>query len=249
MVVGPGANLAFADLTGIQLSGRHLAGADLTGADLSRADLAGADLAAAKLIQANLSGADLTGASLIHADLTDAKLISTKLTDADLTGAKLNRADLTGAELTAVRWDGADLTDALLTKVAAADQGPENAVSKRGVSAASTLEIFTDKANRFRWRLKSGSGEILATSEAYATQQAARDSAEMLGTLSSGDVLSRPSAARFEIVQDKGGKFRWRLKSGKGEIIAQSQSYETRDSARQAVAVLYERAAHTILGL
>jgi hypothetical protein len=35
-------------------------------------------------------------------------------------------------------------------------------------------------------------------------------------------------AGKFEIHQDKAGKFRFRLKAGNGEIIAVGEAYETR---------------------
>ncbi len=41
--------------------------------------------------------------------------------------------------------------------------------------------------------------------------------------------------AKFEIYTDDGGEHRWRLKAGNGEIVAASESYTTRSSARRAV--------------
>ena len=59
-----GADLRFASLSGANLRGADLSGADLRGADLSRANLRGADLRGAVLSGASLSGANLTGATL-----------------------------------------------------------------------------------------------------------------------------------------------------------------------------------------
>jgi uncharacterized protein YegP (UPF0339 family) len=42
-------------------------------------------------------------------------------------------------------------------------------------------------------------------------------------------------AAKFEITKDKAGKFRFHLKAPNGEIIAASQSYETKASAEKGV--------------
>jgi uncharacterized protein YegP (UPF0339 family) len=42
-------------------------------------------------------------------------------------------------------------------------------------------------------------------------------------------------AGKFEIYSDNAGKFRFRLKAGNGEIIANSQAYETKASARKGV--------------
>ncbi len=42
-------------------------------------------------------------------------------------------------------------------------------------------------------------------------------------------------AGKFEIYTDNGGKFRFRLKAGNGEIIANGQAYESKASARKGV--------------
>ena len=38
---------------------------------------------------------------------------------------------------------------------------------------AGKFEIYTDKAGKFRFRLKAGNGEVVATGEAYETKSAA----------------------------------------------------------------------------
>ena len=38
---------------------------------------------------------------------------------------------------------------------------------------AGKFEIYTDKAGKFRFRLKAGNGEVIATGEAYETKSAA----------------------------------------------------------------------------
>ena len=42
-------------------------------------------------------------------------------------------------------------------------------------------------------------------------------------------------AGKFEITKDKAGKYRFRLKAGNGEIIAVSEAYETKASARNGI--------------
>jgi uncharacterized protein YegP (UPF0339 family) len=42
-------------------------------------------------------------------------------------------------------------------------------------------------------------------------------------------------AGKFEITQDKAGKYRFRLKAGNGEIIAVSEAYETKVSAKNGI--------------
>lgn len=38
-------------------------------------------------------------------------------------------------------------------------------------------------------------------------------------------------AGRFEVYRDKAGKFRWRLKSSNGQIVASGEAYETKAAA------------------
>ncbi|UGT55005.1 YegP family protein [Nocardia asteroides] len=39
---------------------------------------------------------------------------------------------------------------------------------------AGKFEIFADASSKFRWRLKAGNGEIIATSQAYESKDAAK---------------------------------------------------------------------------
>jgi uncharacterized protein YegP (UPF0339 family) len=42
-------------------------------------------------------------------------------------------------------------------------------------------------------------------------------------------------AGKFEIIKDKAGKFRFRLWAGNGEIIAVSEAYESKASAKNGI--------------
>lgn len=43
---------------------------------------------------------------------------------------------------------------------------------------ASKFEVYPDRAGKFRFRLKAGNGEIVASSEAYETKAAAHKGCE-----------------------------------------------------------------------
>jgi uncharacterized protein YegP (UPF0339 family) len=46
-------------------------------------------------------------------------------------------------------------------------------------------------------------------------------------------------AAKFEVYTDSGGQFRWRLKSGNGQVIATAgESYTTKASAENGIAAV-----------
>jgi uncharacterized protein YegP (UPF0339 family) len=50
-------------------------------------------------------------------------------------------------------------------------------------------------------------------------------------------------AGKFEIYSDKGGKFRFRLKAGNGEIIAVGEAYESKASAKNGIDSVKKNAA------
>jgi len=48
---------------------------------------------------------------------------------------------------------------------------------------------------------------------------------------------------RFEIFKDAVGKFRFRLRAQNGEIIAESQGYESKESCQEGIASVKENAS------
>ena len=50
-------------------------------------------------------------------------------------------------------------------------------------------------------------------------------------------------AGKFELYKDAGGKFRFRLKAGNGEIIATSERYGTKAAAENGIQSVRENAA------
>ena len=49
-------------------------------------------------------------------------------------------------------------------------------------------------------------------------------------------------AGKFEVYEDKAGKFRFRLKAGNGEIVAVGEAYDTMAAAKEGCAAV-QRAA------
>ena len=51
-----------------------------------------------------------------------------------------------------------------------------------------------------------------------------------------GEKVARPRPARFEVYGDGAGEFRWRLKAGNGEIVANgTEGYASRWKANRAL--------------
>jgi uncharacterized protein YegP (UPF0339 family) len=50
--------------------------------------------------------------------------------------------------------------------------------------------------------------------------------------------------AQFEVYEDKGAKYRWRLKAANGQIVASSgESFDSKSDAREAAEAVKESAA------
>ncbi len=50
-------------------------------------------------------------------------------------------------------------------------------------------------------------------------------------------------AAKFEVYEDKSGEFRFRLKSGNGDVVAVGESYKTRSGAHEGCEAVKRAAA------
>jgi len=102
---GQKADLAGADLYGVNLAETNLQGAILTGAELKRANLWRVNLEGAELSCTNLKRAVMEGANLHYAVLKNASLKGVNLEHADLRGASLDNTDLEDVIFTGTIYD------------------------------------------------------------------------------------------------------------------------------------------------
>jgi len=101
-LIGPGANLTGASLSGVNLTDRALNTVNLSNATLTNAILTRTNLTSAVLTGATLTGATLTSASLKNANVTSADFTNATLTSASFLGATITSAIFTGATLSQV---------------------------------------------------------------------------------------------------------------------------------------------------
>jgi uncharacterized protein YegP (UPF0339 family) len=104
-------------------------------------------------------------------------------------------------------------------------------------SPNATFELYEDAAEEYRWRLRHRNGNIIADSgEGYASESNARDAIGRVREYApDADVLEVGNAA-FEIYEDAGGEWRWRLRHRNGNIVADSgQGYASRSNAVEGV--------------
>ena len=103
--------------------------------------------------------------------------------------------------------------------------------------------VIRETSTGVKFDLKAGNGEVIATSEVYTTEAACRNGIESV-------MKNAPVAAvedqtvegyaaekhpKFEVYEDKGGEFRFRLKATNGQVIATSEGYKAKASCLNGI--------------
>ena len=73
----------------------------------------------------------------------------------------------------------------------------------------------------------------IATKKARAANQVVRGAG----------AVSRPTSMEFVVFEDNGGRYHWRIVSGEGGILAQSERFASYEDAEQAARHVRDRAA------
>ena len=94
----------------------------------------------------------------------------------------------------------------------------------------------------FKFDLKAGNGEVIATSEVYTTEAACLNGVDSVRNNCVGEIEDQTVAEivavkhpKFELYQDKAGEYRFRLKARNGEVIATSEGYKAKASAMNGI--------------
>ncbi len=102
--------------------------------------------------------------------------------------------------------------------------------------------VVRQTATGFKFDLKAGNGETIATSEIYTTEAACIKGTESVAKcaavanfadLTAGE--EQVTHPKFEMYQDKAGEYRFRLKARNGEIIAVSEGYTAKASCLNGI--------------
>ncbi len=100
-----------------------------------------------------------------------------------------------------------------------------------------------ESASGFRFHLKAGNGETIATSETYSSEASCKKGIESVRNNAAAANLEDQTVAgfatatnpKFEVYTDKAGEFRFRLKARNGEIIAVSEGYKAKASCLNGI--------------
>ena len=101
----------------------------------------------------------------------------------------------------------------------------------------------------FKFDLKAGNGEVIASSQIYKSETSCRAGIESVRTnalaavedqtVENFEVKKHP---KYEMYTDKAGEIRFRLKAKNGEIIATSEGYKKKASALNGIASIGKNA-------
>ena len=93
------------------------------------------------------------------------------------------------------------------------------------------FELYADRADEFRWRLKAGNGAILATGgQGYKAKADAQHGIELVKRAGTDDKL------KYEFFEDAKKEHRWHLKAANGQVGAvSSEGYKAKADAEKAV--------------
>ena len=114
--------------------------------------------------------------------------------------------------------------------------------TEKGVITMGKFAIKTT-AKGYRFNLKAGNGEVIATSQTYksiltckAGIQSVKNNSVKANiedqTVEDFEVVKHP---KFQVYTDKAGEVRFRLKATNGQIIATSEGYKTKASCMNGI--------------
>jgi uncharacterized protein YegP (UPF0339 family) len=92
-----------------------------------------------------------------------------------------------------------------------------------------TFEIYQDASKEYRWRLKRADDKLLATAgQGFSAKADCRKSVDR--------IINNLDKQKFEVYEDKGKEFRWRLKASNGQVVAASSgAYATKADCEMAI--------------
>ena len=101
----------------------------------------------------------------------------------------------------------------------------------------------------FKFDLKAGNGEIIASSQIYKSEKACLAGIESVKTNCGAEVEDQTvenfevkKHPKYEMYTDKKGEIRFRLKAKNGEIIATSEGYKAKAGALNGIASIGKNA-------
>ncbi len=110
--------------------------------------------------------------------------------------------------------------------------------------------ISEAKSGGFKFNLKAGNGEIIATSQVYKSLASCKKGIESVQKNAVAAVTEDQTVEgfkteknpKFEIYQDKKKEYRFRLKAANGQIIATGEGYKELKSCKNGISSIKKNA-------
>ena len=106
----------------------------------------------------------------------------------------------------------------------------------------------------FKFDLKAGNGEVIASSQIYKSEASCRAGIESVRTNALAAVEDQTVEGfkpekhpKFEVYVDKKGEFRFRLKATNGQIIAASEGYTAKPGCLNGIESVKKNAADSVI--
>lgn len=103
--------------------------------------------------------------------------------------------------------------------------------------------VVKETKTGIKFDLKAGNGEVIATSEVYASKSTCMNGIESVKKNAvaanvedqTTEGFATEKNPKFEVYADKAGEFRFRLKAGNGQIIATSEGYKSKSGCMNGI--------------
>ncbi len=108
----------------------------------------------------------------------------------------------------------------------------------------SKFQVYKDARGKYRFRLRAGNNQIVAVGEAYEQHASCINGIRSIQRNRNSEIedltIKGPRVAnpKYQIYKDKVGEYRFRLKAPNGEIIAESEGYESKDGCLNGIEVV-----------
>ena len=118
-----------------------------------------------------------------------------------------------------------------------AQQGIKSVRTNAPDGGKADFEVYEDARGKYRWRLRHTNGNIIADSgQGYADKSGAEEAVDRVENYAPDAPHLDIGTAAFEIYEDAGEEWRWRLRSRNGKTMADSgEGYGSRRRAEEAV--------------
>ncbi len=90
------------------------------------------------------------------------------------------------------------------------------------------FEIYKDKKEEFRFRLKAGNGQNILASEGYSTKSSCENGIQSVKN-------NAPTDSRYERLESKGGSPYFNLKASNGQVIGTSEMYSSNSAMENGI--------------